>query len=109
MKTGVEIIDDERKRQIEKECFYPSHDDHWHDGELSVAAACYALPDRKRRTLSTIHLGKMMSVVEKIWPWCIEFWKPTPENRIKELAKAGALIAAEIDRLQRLSEEGGKE
>jgi hypothetical protein len=29
-------------------------------------------------------------------------WKPTPGNRIRELEKAGALIAAEIDRLSRL-------
>ena len=30
-----------------------------------------------------------------------EWWKPTPKNRVRELVKAGALIAAEIDRLQR--------
>ena len=34
-----------------------------------------------------------------MWPWEANWWKPTPEDRIKELAKAGALIAAEIDRL----------
>ena len=31
--------------------------------------------------------------------WDDTWWKPTPDNRIKELIKAGALIAAEIDRL----------
>ncbi len=35
------------------------------------------------------------------WDW-FKWWKPTPENRIKELAKAGALIAAEIDRIQNI-------
>ncbi len=46
------------------------------------------------------------------WPWDPKWWKPlyndeedqTPDeidNRIRELTKAGALIAAEIDRLQR--------
>jgi hypothetical protein len=29
------------------------------------------------------------------------WWKPTPSDRIRELTKAGALIAAEIDRLKR--------
>jgi hypothetical protein len=31
-------------------------------------------------------------------------WKPTPKDRIRELGKAGALIAAEIDRQPRLEE-----
>ena len=35
-----------------------------------------------------------------IWPWNLIWWKPTPNDRIRELVKAGALIAAEIDRLQ---------
>ena len=34
-----------------------------------------------------------------MWPWNGSYWKPTPDDRIKELTKAGALIAAEIDRL----------
>lgn len=37
-----------------------------------------------------------------MWPFSQEWWKPTPDDRIRELAKAGALIAAEIDRLQRM-------
>lgn len=32
-------------------------------------------------------------------------WKPSPENRVKELVKAGALIAAEIDRINARKEE----
>jgi len=35
------------------------------------------------------------------WPWEREAWKPS-EDPIRNLVKAGALIAAEIDRLQRL-------
>jgi len=37
--------------------------------------------------------------VPPIWPWEKSWWKPTPNDRVKELVKAGALIAAEIDRL----------
>jgi hypothetical protein len=42
-----------------------------------------------------------------VWPWEPEWWKPkwTPQagrdGRIRELVVAGALLAAEIDRLQR--------
>jgi hypothetical protein len=41
------------------------------------------------------------------WPWDRAWWKPSPNNRIRDMEKAGALIAAEIDRLQR-SQEGEK-
>lgn len=34
------------------------------------------------------------------WPWDASWWKPSPDP-IANLVKAGALIAAEIDRLQR--------
>jgi len=34
------------------------------------------------------------------WPWEASWWKPS-DDPIRNLAKAGALIAAEIDRLQR--------
>jgi gamma-glutamylcyclotransferase (GGCT)/AIG2-like uncharacterized protein YtfP len=38
------------------------------------------------------------------WPWDESAFKPSPDNRIKELTKAGALIAAEIDRLLRIEQ-----
>lgn len=45
---------------------------------------------------------KMRSVLQptKLWPWNLKYWKPG--ERIDELTKAGALIAAEIDRLQQI-------
>lgn len=40
----------------------------------------------------------------RYWPWEPGWWKPGKGNsyadRVRELVKAGALIAAEIDRLQ---------
>ena len=39
-----------------------------------------------------------------MWPWDLEWFKPSPYDRIRELVKAGALIAAEIDRLQNIPE-----
>lgn len=90
-KTGVELIAEERQRQIKSEGYDSNHDDE-HDGaELAFAGAAYALPDfAKTKYFNRTHL----------WPWDKKWWKPTPDDRIRELTKAGALIAAEIDRLQ---------
>ncbi len=91
-KTGIEIIADERLRQIESEGWTFKHDDKHTNGELARAAACYAIPSILR---PFVKLGKL-------WAWSLSWWKPTPDDRIKELAKAGALIASEIDRINRL-------
>jgi len=89
--NGVERITAERKRQIE-ECGYTAkYDDFWDKGEIVQAAMCYCMEPGESRDLDLID----------IWPWNISFWEPTPNNRIHELEKAGALIAAEIDRLLR--------
>lgn len=94
--TGIELIAAERQRQIHEEGHAAADDDDYAAGELADAAACYAMqplvrePDgRKCRK-------------PKLWPWDAKWWKPTPNNRLRELVKAGALIAAEIDRLQRM-------
>ncbi|MNY70647.1 hypothetical protein D3C86_2088230 [compost metagenome] len=34
------------------------------------------------------------------WPWSEDWWKPSPEPR-RNLVKAGALILADIERLDR--------
>ena len=99
MKTGIELIAEERARQVSKECWTPEHDDKHVDNELARAAACYALP---LRSFQYPPVG-----LERLWPWDWKWWKPTPDDRIRELSKAGALIAAEIDRLQRLAAKGG--
>ena len=86
--TSIGLIAAERQRQIEQEGWSPEHDDAHCRGQLGMAAACYALPPNNHvRTLD--------------WPWDRKWWRPTPDDRIRELVKAGALIAAEIDRLQR--------
>ena len=85
--NGVELIAAERKRQIEQEGFSAEKDDRYTKKQLQSAAICYLVPVLK----------------ELVWPqdWSLLWWKPTPNDRIRELIKAGALIAAEIDRLQR--------
>lgn len=98
MKTGIELIAEERRRQIEVEGWTVEYDKKEHViGELALAASCYAIIPELRPA----------ELPPSPWPW-IGAWKPTPNDRIRELQKAGALIAAEIDRLQALKEEGGK-
>lgn len=96
MKTAIELISDERKRQTEVEKFTLNHDDGYPCEELSLAAACYALPANRREY--------RFNWVPLLWPWDNGWWKPTPDDRIRELVKAGALIVAEIERLQRINE-----
>jgi hypothetical protein len=95
-KTGTDLITVERQRQISVEGWSAEHDDQHLDGELAVAAACYAMP-AFCRTMCSSTPG-----VQAIWPWGVEWWIPCPTDRVRELVKAGALVAAEIDRLLRV-------
>jgi hypothetical protein len=90
--TGIERIAAERKRQIEEEGFTAEHDDEWCKAELARAAVCYTTP------------YGFVGLVANVWPhnWKKEWFKPLPTNQIRNLEKAGALIAAEIDRLLRM-------
>lgn len=99
MKSGVEIIAEERKRQIKVEGWTSEEDDLYTAGQLALAGATYAIPTFCRDAYG----GYVYSTdVPIMFPFSPEWWKPTPDDRIRELAKAGALIAAEIDRLQRI-------
>ncbi len=101
MKTALELIAEERTRQITEEGWAPSHDDSHSRGELAGAAACYALNACGfiKPHLAEAYRTNVTHTV-RLWPWGISWWKPT--NPIRDMVKAGALIAAEIDRLQRL-------
>jgi hypothetical protein len=92
--TGIERIAAERTRQIEEEGYRPEIDDRWAGGQLAKAAICYAAEPQPGEFFSDWRIAA--------WPWDKGWWKPTPDNRIRELEKAGALIAAEIDRRLRL-------
>jgi hypothetical protein len=89
---GVALIAAERRRQIEVEGWTPKHDDEHASDELALAAVCYAMPESGRLARYTM---------PPWWPWDASWWKPSPTDRVRELVKAGALIAAEIERLQR--------
>lgn len=102
MKTGIELISDERNRQISQEGYSLESDDKHARGELAHAAVGYASLAAYQ---SSAHLTSPATTMNPHpqWPWAVCWWKPE-SSRIHNLVKAGALIAAEIDRLQRLNQ-----
>ena len=101
--TGAELIAQERQRQIEEEGWTVEHDAQHSNGELVLAAMCYASTYLKDKSGPTIFFKS--KTCPAMWPWDEKWWKPSPDDRKRELVKAGALIAAEIDRLQSLGAE----
>lgn len=85
----------ERHRQISAEGWTPEHDDEHDMGSLASAAGCYAM----------YTLAYPTGDPHPNWPWDKAWWKPSQDGR-RNLVKAGALILAEIERLDRLN---GKE
>lgn len=130
MNTGVELIATERQRQIDVEGYAPEHDDEHTPGSLRRAAATYLLAcraidgaagwlrdaqklgepyltDAKASVADPLgkyygrdHDGNVNVPSDGEWPFDAEWWKPS-NDPVRNLVKAGALIAAEIDRLLR--------
>jgi len=91
MKTGVELIAKERQKQIEKHGRTIESDSQNNNGEqLAQAASCLSYPFHYAQNNDDIPDGWDRDTFLKLWK------KP----HIKKLVIAGALIAAEIDRLQ---------
>ncbi len=101
MMTVVDEIVGERCRQIASEGWTPQHDDEHDGGQMAMAAACYAAPQRmfKAQTLAGRGYEPFTAYVDA-WPWADNWWKPG--DRRRDLVKAAALIMAEIERLDRV-------
>jgi hypothetical protein len=92
----------ERRRQVEMEGWHADHDDAEHDnGSLARAAACYALGWIP--TIISFANGGQQK--RSLWPWEQKWWKP--KDRRRDLVRAGALILAEIERLDRAAKQEG--
>ena len=87
----------ERQRQKTIEGWTPEHDDEHCNGELAMAAVCYI------NETGTVNRngGKPWG-----WPWDASWWKP--KTRRRNLVKAGALILAELERIDRAAGIGVK-
>jgi hypothetical protein len=79
----------ERQRQTTGEGYSLSRDDSYAHGELAEAGATYASLAGKPGSMSSA------------WPWGQETFKPSNDRR-RDMVKAGALILAEIERLDRI-------
>jgi hypothetical protein len=100
LNSGLNLIIAERHRQVNEEGCTLEHDAQHDGGELAVAAACYAvngLNDGSDSGTFVQHLDD--GIVNDGWPFEDIWDKREKHGRIRSLAIAGALIAAEIDRL----------
>lgn len=106
--TVIGEIAAERKRQIDAEGWTTEHDDTHVGGEMALAAAWYTL-NAESHDFPTefVGIGNGSSLDDHFksdwswcrWPWDWSWWKP--KGRREDLIKAGALIVAEIERLDR--------
>ncbi|EOV5296886.1 hypothetical protein ACOA1K_004409 [Klebsiella quasipneumoniae] len=82
----------ERKRQVTTEGWTQEHDDQHVNFEMAIAGGLYAIS-----AVDSHH--KLRNSAPSAWPWDRKWWKPDGPRR--DLVKAGALILAEIERLDR--------
>jgi len=92
---GTALIASERLRQVSIEGWTPEHDAKHSGGELLRAATSYLDAAYGQVVGRSVKVSPPMG-----WPFDQSWWKPS--DSVRNLAKAGALIAAEIDRIQRL-------
>ena len=109
MTTGAERIAAERARQVESKGYDVAHDAEHDGGQLALAAACYAACAAGTRIYAKEDFASSIHFDDP-WPWPGEYcdarpydgnvlMDPTEEQAIRLLEKAGALAAAEIDRI----------
>lgn len=91
---ALEPVMHERFRQIEDEGYSVEHDDKHDRGEIAQAASVYLMPAGMREQYED-------DEHPTYWPWSAESWKPTPDDRERELIKGLALGLAELERIQR--------
>lgn len=106
MKRGIDLIAEERQRQIDVEGYNEQHDSQHNASELIYAAIAYVESAKVGVNCAEmgitdenyILIGK--SDMGRHYPFG---WSFKPSTDVRDLVKAGALIAAAIDRLQSTS------
>lgn len=91
--NGVELIAAERRRQVEEEGWTTEHDQGHPNGELAVVAAELAVDGTGAEVKGWNFEEDMWGLVAK------HGWDGTVPDGVRKLVIAGALIAAEIDRV----------
>lgn len=99
MNKYAQLMAEERERQIDEEGWTPKHDDEHVNGELADAAVCYAA------TKNIYFMEKVFVIFRKytpLFPWNrYAFFKKEKHTRKRQLIIAGALLIAELERLER--------
>lgn len=88
VRSGVALVALERRRQVDREGYDAAHDrgQRW---AITRAGIAYAIA-----SLSTL-TDDQHDEAWPWWPWSTEAWKP--KDALRDLVRAGALIAAAID------------
>lgn len=87
MKTGIEQITEERAKQIGKYKYTAYHDAQYTEKELLLGALTYLK--------KALYEDKYQETDD--WPFMMRYYRD--EGYVENLKKAGAFIAAELDRL----------
>ena len=95
--AGARDVLAERARQQQELGWTHSHDDNCEDMELAAAASAYAsYAARNFRDPKDLYSQWQPPLA---WPWSRSWWKPKDPRR--DLVRAGALILAQIERIDR--------
>lgn len=94
--TALDDIASARERLVADMGFGNGRADEFVHGQLARAASAYAEFAARREDSRRLAVG-----APSLWPWwSLGEWKPTQDRRT-DLVRAGALIVAEIERLDR--------
>lgn len=101
--TGLERIQLERARQISQKGWTHAHDDTHSDGSLWSAGICYEHVADAQVKFPTIpiEITAAYRLTPENWPWEYLWFKPS-ETATRTYEKAGALLSAEAERVDRL-------
>jgi hypothetical protein len=90
LSKGADLILAERERQISEEGYNKTHDSFHNYEEFIWAAISYSI--------NSFNDDESKKLGEQWWPWSEESYKP--KDVLQNLKRAGALIAAAIDRYE---------
>lgn len=100
--NGIEAISIERQNQVAVHQYDSPHDDAHTETELLAGARCYMKVAEHIAKGQTAVVKKILEAdPPKEWPFDTDMWKPNGVAK-NNLKKAGAMIAAEWDRLDRM-------
>jgi hypothetical protein len=100
MNKAIEDVAKERQRQQLIEGWTTKHDDQYQFNELATAGGLYAL---NAHDISPAHFKSPPAQ----WPWNSDWWKPKSPRQ--DLVRAAALIIAEIERIDRATNQNGEQ